>query len=128
VWSRDNRTAGFRTVGEHKSARVECRLPGADANPYLAFAATIASGMWGIRNRVEPPVMFEGNAYEAKDVPRVPTSLHEAIDAFRGSQVAREAFGDDVFEHLLNTAEQEQIMFDNLTVTDWELARYFERG
>jgi glutamine synthetase len=128
VWARDNRTAGYRTVGEHKSARVECRLPGADANPYLAFAATIASGMWGIRNRVEPPPIFEGNAYEAKDVPRVPTSLHEAIDAFRGSQVAREAFGDFVFEHLLNTAEQEQVIFDNQVVTDWELARYFERG
>jgi len=128
VWSRDNRTAGFRTVGEHAGFRVECRLPGADANPYLAFAATIASGMWGIRNRVEPPEMFVGNAYEAKDVPRVPTSLHEAIAAFRDSAVAREAFGDFVFEHLLNTAEQEQIIFDNTCVTDWELARYFERG
>ena len=84
VWSRDNRTCGFRTVGEHTSARVECRLPGADANPYLAFAATIASGMWGIRNKIEPPEMFVGNAYEAKDVPRVPTSLHEAIETFRG--------------------------------------------
>jgi glutamine synthetase len=128
VWSRDNRTCGFRTVGEHKGARVECRLPGADANPYLAFAATIASGLWGIANQVEPPDMFEGNAYEAKDVPRVPSSLHEAIEAFRGSSVAREAFGDFVFEHLLNTAEQEQVIFDNQTVTDWELARYFERG
>ena len=72
--------------------------------------------------------MFQGNAYEATDVPRVPSSLHEAIEAFRGSSVARQAFGDDVFEHLLNTAEQEQIIFDNQTVTDWELVRYFERG
>src|SRR3954453_17358213 len=128
VWARDNRTAGYRTVGEHKGSRGESRRPGADANPYLAFAATIASGMWGIRNQVEPPAIFEGNAYEAKDVPRVPTSLHEAIDAFRGSTVAREAFGDFVFEHLLNTAEQEQIVFDNQVVTDWGLARYFERG
>ncbi len=128
VWSRDNRTCGYRTVGEHKAARVECRLPGADANPYLAFAATIASGLWGIANQIEPPEMFVGNAYEAKEVPRVPSSLHEAIEAFRGSTVAREAFGDFVFEHLLNTAEQEQIIFDNQTVTDWELARYFERG
>jgi glutamine synthetase len=128
VWSRDNRTCGFRTVGEHRGARVECRLPGADANPYLAFAATIASGLWGIANEIEPPDMFQGNAYEATDVPRVPSSLHEAIEAFRGSSVAREAFGDDVFEHLLNTAEQEQIIFDNQTVTDWELVRYFERG
>jgi glutamine synthetase len=128
VWSRDNRTCGFRTVGEHRGARVECRLPGADANPYLAFAATIASGLWGIKNKVEPPDMFSGNAYEAKDVPRVPTSLHEAIEALKGSTVAREAFGDFVFEHLLNTAEQEQVIFDNQTVTDWELVRYFERG
>jgi glutamine synthetase len=127
-WSRDNRTCGFRTVGEHTGFRVECRLPGADANPYLAFAATIASGMWGIRNKVEPPEMFLGNAYEAKDVPRVPTSLHEAVETFRGSTIAREAFGDFVFEHLLNTAEQEQIIFDNTCVTDWELTRYFERG
>jgi glutamine synthetase len=128
VWSRDNRTCGFRTVGEHRGSRVECRLPGADANPYLAFAATIASGLWGIENQIEPPEMFVGNAYEAKDVPRVPTSLHEAIEVFRDSTVAREAFGDFVFEHLLNTAVQEQVIFDNLSVTDWELVRYFERG
>ena len=128
VWSRDNRTCGFRTVGEHRASRVECRIPGADANPYLAFASTIAAGLWGIANKVEPPEMFHGNAYEAKDVPRVPSSLHEAIEAFRGSTVAREGFGDFVFEHLLNTAEQEQVIFDNQCVTDWELARYFERG
>jgi glutamine synthetase len=128
VWSHDNRTCGYRTVGEHTGARVECRIPGADANPYLAFAATIAAGLWGIANKVEPPEMFVGNAYEAKDVPRVPYSLHEAIDAFRGSQVTRDALGDFVFEHLLNTAVQEQAIFDNQTVTDWELVRYFERG
>ena len=128
VWSRDNRTCGYRTVGENQAFRVECRIPGADANPYLAFAATVASGMWGIRNQVEPPPMFEGNAYEATDVPRVPTSLHEAIAEFRDSTAAREMFGDFVFEHLLNTAVQEQSTFDNLCVTDWELQRYFERG
>jgi glutamine synthetase len=108
VWSRDNRTCGFRTVGEHAGARVECRIPGADANPYLAFAATIAAGLWGIENKVEPPAM--------------------AVETFRASTVARDAFGDFVFEHLLNTAHQEQVIFDNTTVTDWELARYFERG
>ena len=128
VWSHDNRTCGYRIVGEHKGNRVECRIPGADANPYLAFAATIAGGMYGIKNKIEPPDIFHGNAYEAKDVPRVPTSLHEAIEVFRGSAVAREAFGDFVFGHLLNTAEQEQIIFDNNCVTDWELVRYFERG
>ena len=128
VWSRDNRTCGYRTVGEHTGFRVECRIPGADANPYLAFAATIASGLWGIQNKIEPPDMFHGNAYEAKRVPRVPSSLHEAIEVFRKSKVARESFGDFVFGHLLNTAVQEQSIFDNLCVTDWELARYFERG
>ena len=72
--------------------------------------------------------MFHGNAYEAKRVPQVPYSLHESIEVFRKSKVAREAFGDFVFEHLLNTAVQEQTIFDNQTVTDWELVRYFERG
>jgi glutamine synthetase len=128
VWSRDNRTCGFRTVGEHQGLRVESRIPGADANPYLGYAATIAGGLHGIENKVDCPDMFVGNAYEAKDVPRVPSSLHEAIDAFSNSTVAREAFGDFVFEHLLNTAVQEQSIFDNLCVTDWEMQRYFERG
>ena len=128
VWSRDNRTCGFRTVGEHQGFRVEDRIPGADVNPYLGYAATIAGGLHGIENQIEPPDMFVGNAYEAKRVPRVPSSLHEAVDVFRKSKVAREAFGDFVFEHLLNTAVQEQTIFDNQCVTDWELARYFERG
>jgi len=128
VWSHDNRTCGFRVVGERRSYRVESRLPGADMNPYLGYAATIASALHGIENRIEPPTIFEGNAYEAKDVPRVPTSLHEAVDALERSEVAREAFGDFVFKHLVNTARQEQIIFDNNCVTDWELERYFERG
>jgi glutamine synthetase len=128
VWSHENRTCGFRTVGKHQSFRVENRIPGADVNPYLGYAATIASGLWGIENGVEPPEMFVGNAYEARDVPRVPYSLHEAIETFRQSAVAREAFGDFVFDHLLNTAVQEQSIFDNTCVTDWELSRYFERG
>jgi len=128
VWSHDNRTCGFRVVGEGKGNRVESRIPGGDANPYLAFAATIAGGLHGLQNKVAAPQMFHGNAYEAKDVPRVPTSLHEAVDAFGNSEVAREAFGDFVYEHLLNTAAQEQIIFDNNCVTDWELERYFERG
>ena len=71
--------------------------------------------------------MFKGNAYAAQDILRVPSSLHEAIDAFEKSEVARQAFGDFVFEHLLNTARQEQSIFDNNVVTDWELERYFER-
>jgi glutamine synthetase len=127
VWGHDNRTCGFRIVGEHTSFRVESRIPGADANPYYAFAATIAGGLHGIQNKVEPPEMFRGNAYEAKNVPRVPSSLHESIGAFAKSEVARKAFGEEVFEHLLNTGRQEQVIFDNNVVTDWELQRYFER-
>ena len=128
VWSHDNRTCGFRVVGEHRGFRVENRIPGADVNPYLGYAATIAGGLHGIAKEIEPPEIFRGNAYEADDVPRVPSSLHEAIDAFEGSEVARDAFGEFVFGHLLNTARQEQIIFDNQVVTDWELERYFERG
>jgi glutamine synthetase len=114
-------------VGEHNSFRVESRIPGADVNPYLAFAATIAGGLHGIENKIESPDVFHGNAYEAKDLERVPTSLHEAIDIFEKSDFAREAFGDFVHRHLLNTAKQEQFIFDNNCVTDWELMRYFER-
>jgi len=128
VWSHDNRTCGFRAVGEHRGYRIEDRIPGADVNPYLAYAATIAGGLHGLQNKIEAPEMFVGNAYEAKDVPRVPSSLHEAIEGFEKSEVAREAFGDFVFQHLLNLARQEQIIFDNNCVTDWELERYFERG
>lgn len=128
VWSHDNRTCGFRIVGEHGGYRVESRLPGADMNPYLGYAATIAGGLHGIKNKVSAPEIFEGNAYEAKDVARVPSSLHEAIAEMEKSEVMREAFGDYVFGHLVNMARQEQVIFDNNAVTDWELERYFERG
>jgi glutamine synthetase len=128
LWSHDNRTCGFRAVGEHKGFRIESRLPGADVNPYLGYAATIAGGLHGIQNKVECPPRFDGNAYETKDAERVPSSLHEAIDEMERSEVMREAFGDFAYKHLLNMARQEQIIFDNQTVTDWELSRYFERG
>lgn len=84
VWSGDNRTVGFRVVGEHRGPRIENRIPGADVNPYLGYAATIASGLWGIEDKIEPPEMFVGNACEAKDIPRVPTFLHGAIGTLRG--------------------------------------------
>jgi glutamine synthetase len=128
VWSPDNRTCGFRIVGEHKGYRVESRLPGADVNPYLGYAATIAGGLHGIQNEIKAPDVFMGNAYEAKDVPRVPSSLHEAIEEMEKGEVMRDAFGDFVYQHLVNMARQEQIIFDNNVVTDWELHRYFERG
>ena len=127
VWGHDNRTCGFRIVGEGNGYRVENRIPGADANPYLAFAATIAGGLHGIENEIEPPAEFKGNAYVAEDVPRVPTSLHEAIAEFRNSKVARAALGDLAFEHILTSVNWEQTIFDNNVVTDWEVKRYFEQ-
>ena len=126
AWAIDNRTCGYRVVGHGKSFRVESRIPGADGNPYLAFAATTVAGLHGIENRLEPPDMYVGNAYEAKDVERVPWNLVEAMDEFEKSEVAKKAFGDDVHFHLLNTAKQEWARF-NQVVTDWELQRNFER-
>jgi glutamine synthetase len=126
AWAMDNRTCGFRLVGHEKSFRVESRIPGADANPYLAFAATIAAGLHGIENRIEPPEPYAGNAYEAKDVERVPWNIVEAINELESSEVAKKAFGDEVHFHLVNTAKQEWARF-NQAITDWELRRNFER-
>lgn len=126
AWGRDNRTCGFRIVGEGPSFRVENRIPGADANPYLAFAATIAAVLHGIERKLSPPSEFHGNAYKAEGVPEVPKSLAEATGWWRGSQAARDAFGAEVHRHYLRAAESEQQAFDR-AVTCWELARYFER-
>ncbi len=126
VWGEDNRTCGFRTIGAGPARRVESRIPGADVNPYLALAATIAGGLWGIDHELELDPPFTGNAYAANDVTRLPTSLPEAIDALASSRVAVEAFGPEVHDHLLNTARQEWAAA-NRAVTDWELARNFER-
>jgi glutamine synthetase len=126
VWAWDNRTCGFRIVGHGSGLRVECRIPGADANPYIAFAATIAAGLHGIENKLELPPEFQGDAYSAKGLPRVPGNLTEAIDALERSEVARRAFGDDVVEHYLHSARLERKSFDS-AVTDWELRRNFER-
>ena len=126
VWSWDNRTCGFRIIGHGPSLRVECRIPGADANPYLAFAATIAAGLHGVQNKLELPPEFRGDAYTDKDLPRVPGNLTEAINALEKSQVAREVFGDEVVEHYLHAARLERKAFDGV-VTDWELRRNFER-
>jgi glutamine synthetase len=127
AWGRDNRTCGFRVVGRGGALRVENRFPGADTNPYLAYAATLAAGLHGIAQRIEPPAEYRGNAYTATDLPRVPGSLHEAIPLFARSAVARAAFGDAVVEHYLNAARVEQQTYD-AAVTSWERARYLERG
>ena len=122
----DNRTCGFRLCGEGGGFRVENRIPGADANPYLAFAATIAAGLHGIASHLKPPKPYEGNAYEDATLPQVPKTLREAIAELERSKVARTAFGDRVVDHYLHTARLEQQAFDQV-VTDWELGRNFER-
>jgi glutamine synthetase len=125
-WSYDNRTAGFRVVGEGKSLRIECRIPGADCNPYLAFAAALASGLDGIEHRTEPPKIFDGDVYAAKHLPLVPRTLREATDLFGKSAFAKRAFGEEVVEHYLHFYRTEQEGYDK-AVTDWERRRYFER-
>jgi glutamine synthetase len=122
----DNRTCGFRICGEGASLRVENRIPGADANPYLAFAATIAAGLHGLASGLKLPKLYEGNAYEDAGLPQVPKTLREAIAELERSRVARAAFGERVVEHYLHTARLEQQAFDQ-AVTDWELMRNFER-
>jgi glutamine synthetase len=127
AWGRDNRTCGFRLVGQGQSLRIENRLPGADTNPYLAYAACIAAGLYGLEQRLEPPAELRGNAYTAADLPRVPRALYEAIDTFASSAMARDAFGEEVVAHYLNAARIEQQTYD-AAVTTWERERYLERG
>jgi glutamine synthetase len=122
----DNRTCGFRLCGAGAGLRVENRIPGADANPYLAFAATIAAGLHGIASKLKSPRLYEGNAYEDATLPQVPKTLREAIAELERSKTARGAFGDHVVEHYLHAARLEQQTFDQ-AVTDWELVRNFER-
>jgi glutamine synthetase len=122
----DNRTCGFRVCGSGAGLRVENRIPGADANAYLAFAATIAAGLYGIEHQRTPPPLYEGDAYADASLPQVPVTLRQAIAAFEQSEVARQAFGERVVEHYLHTARLEQEAFDR-AVTDWELRRNFER-
>ena len=126
AWSHDNRTASFRVVGKGPSLRIECRIPGADCNPYLCFAAALASGLDGIANKIEPPPLFAGDAYAAQSLPSVPTTLREATAAFASSQFIREALGVEVAAHYTHFFEIEQSSFDT-AVTDWERKRYFEQ-
>ncbi len=126
AWSRDNRTAGFRIVGSGSSLRIECRLPGADCNPYLAYAAALASGLDGLAHRTEPPPAFEGNVYASEETTHLPRTLAEATDRFEASSLARDAFGTEVVEHYGHFFRTEQGAYD-AAVTDWERKRYFER-
>ena len=125
AWGLDNRTCALRVVGHGSGLRVENRVPGGDVNQYLATAAIIAGGLYGIEHELELEPIFEGNAY-GSDAPRVPSSLREAADLFASSEIARLAFGAEVVEHYLNNARIEQAAYD-AAVTDWERVRGFER-
>jgi glutamine synthetase len=127
IWSRDNRTAGFRLCAEgSKGIRIECRIGGADLNPYLAFAALIAAGLAGIDEKLELGRPFEGDAYYGDKLPEVANTLRDATAALKASKMLRQAFGDEVIEHYAHTADWEQMEYDR-RVTDWELRRGFER-
>jgi len=126
AWSQDNRTAGFRVVGQGPSLRIESRIPGADCNPYLAFAAALASGLDGIARQVEPPPHFRGDVYKAQELPHVPRTLKEAVELFEQSPFTRQVLGQEVVEHYAHFYREEVAAFE-AAVTDWERRRYFER-
>ena len=126
AWSEDNRTAGFRVVGQGARVRHESRVAGADCNPYLAYAAALFSGLDGIANRIEPPPAFTGDVYAAQQLPHVPATLRDATDRLAAGDFARRVLSSDVVEHYLHFFRSEQAAFDN-AVTDWERRRYFER-
>lgn len=127
IWSLDNRTAGFRLCGAHsKGVRIECRIGGADLNPYLAFAALAAAGLAGIEQKLDLEAPFVGDAYHGKRLREVPKTLREAAELLDKSKMLRAAFGDDVIDHYVHTAGWEQFEYDR-RVTDWELKRGFER-
>jgi glutamine synthetase len=126
-WGRDNRTCGFRIVGHGQSHRIECRIPGADMNPYLGYAALLAAGLDGIENELDPGPELKGNAYEAGAAEAFPSTLREAVANWEGSDFVKNAFGEDVWKHYLNYGQTEQRLFDQV-VTDYERARMFERG
>jgi len=128
IWSRDNRTAGFRLCGENtKGVRVECRIGGADLNPYLAYAALIAAGLQGIEDKLELEPAFSGDAYLGKKLREVHKTLRDATAALKKSKMLSTAFGQGVIDHYVHTAEWEQFEYDR-RVTDWELKRGFERS
>ncbi len=128
IWSTDNRTAGYRLCGaETKSIRIECRVGGSDLNPYLAFAALIAAGLDGIENKLELEAPFVGDAYGAREVREIPRTLRGAAEALTNSKMLRAAFGHDVIDHYTRAAEWEQEEYDR-RITDWEVARGFERA
>ena len=128
IWSPDNRTAGYRLCAQDtKSVRVECRVGGSDLNPYLAYAALIAAGISGIEKDLELEPAFVGDAYHGTNLRRIPSTLREATRALDESEMLRQAFGDAVIDHYVHAARWEQSEYDRV-VTDWEIARGFERA
>jgi glutamine synthetase len=128
VWSIDNRTAGYRICGGGTDAvRVECRVGGADLNPYLAKAALIAAGIDGIENELELEPAFVGDAYRGGTAREIPSTLREAALALDGSEMLRTALGSEVVDHYVHAAGWEQYEYDR-RVTDWEVGRGFERS
>jgi glutamine synthetase len=126
AWSYDNRTAGFRVVGRGASLRIECRIGGADLNPYMALTAALASGLDGLEQGLTPPAIFQGDIYQARHLPRVPYTLGQAAEGFASSAFAKAALGEAVHEHYTHFFQTEWQAF-NRAVTDWERKRYFER-
>ncbi len=128
VWSIDNRTAGFRLCGDGtKGVRVECRIGGADLNPYLAQAVMLAAGIKGIEDKLELAPATTGDVYEDAGAAEIPRSLRAATQTMRDSAFLRDALGDEVVDHYTRAAEWEQEEFDK-AVTDWEIARGFEKA
>lgn len=126
AWSRDNRTTGFRIVGHGESLRIECRIPGADVNPYLVFAAALASGLDGIERQLAPLPEFTGDAYQDRGLPALPRSLEAATELFAVSEFNRSVFGDAVVDHYAHFFRTETAAFAK-AVTDFEVGRYFEQ-
>lgn len=128
IWSRDNRTAGFRLCGENsKAIRIECRIGGADLNPYVAFAGLIAAGLAGIDEKLELDAPFSGDAYAVAKLPDIPKTLRAATEVFAKSKMLNAALGSDVVKHYTHAARWEQMEYDR-RITDWELMRGFERS
>jgi len=128
IWSKDNRTAGYRLCGEAtKGIRIECRVGGSDLNPHLAMAALLAAGIDGIEKKMALEPAFVGDAYGGKDIREIPQTLRDATVLMNGSTMLRSAFGDDVIDHYTRAAQWEQEEYDR-RITDWEVARGFERA
>jgi glutamine synthetase len=126
-WGIENRTTALRVINHMPSAtRLETRVPGADANPYLSVAASLASGLYGIKNKLPLEMnAVKGNAYDNKSLQHLPANLHEATAMMKSSSIAKELFGDAFVDHFVLTREWEWQQFQQ-QVTDWELKRYFE--